>query len=168
MSKPKKFLMVLVGVVVVLCSLAAFSAGRRVEKRIIKLGPTATTFSTQTQDIGFFNMGTFDNSVAHVLAHVVAIDLNTGETKVFTRQAGFKILNGVLARTGGSAPLDEDESDDEEDKFSEFEAGDPQTEGWSATAEHDGVTKRIFFRIKGSANTTIQWRAIIEIKLYQP
>ena len=152
MGKYKKVLAVLVVAVVTLCSIAAFLPGT---KLITRIAPTATTSNQQELEIGFFDLSIFDNSVIHTLTRVVAIDLNTGKAKAFTRQAAFKITGGVLTRLGGHTP-------------GEFEVGDPQTGSWEITVNCDDVTDRVFVRVRGSANTTIEWRAVISIHLYQP
>ncbi len=149
----KKAVGILAVLVVALCSLVAFSF--RTTKLNALRGFTATTVNGQAVDTFLFDVSSFNNSVISVQARVSAIDLNTGEAKTFTREGGFKIVNGVLARMGHLTP-------------NEFEAGDPGTGTWDVTAACDDVTGRLFLTIKGSANTTVEWRAVASIHLYQP
>ena len=149
----KKVVRILAVLVVVLCSLAAFSF--RTTKLNALRGFTATTVNGQAVDTFLFDVSSFNNSVISVQARVSAIDLNSGDSKSFTREASFEVFNGVLSRVGHLTP-------------NEFEAGDPHTGNWDVTPACDDVTGRLFLTIKGSANTTVEWRAVASIHLYQP
>ncbi len=148
----KKFVGILAVLVAVVASIAAVMP---TTKLIAIVAPTATTTNAETVDVGFFDLTAFDGSATNVQARVVAIDLNTGKSKSFTLRAAFKRFAGTLDIVGNKVET-------------VFETGDPVTGLWKATINHDDGTDRIFLSFTGADNTTIEWRGVMSIHLYQP
>ncbi len=92
--KKFKIGLAVVGLLVGVALVAAFSSPVPRTKFIASLVATAQTVDGTPTDIGFFNV--FDNAVMHAQARIVAIELLTGEAKSWQIQTAFKRVNGVL------------------------------------------------------------------------
>ena len=131
--------------------LVAFSLPRT--KFLGRVVPTAQTVGNVSLDIGFVNVP--DNSVIHAQARIEAIDLATGNSKVWNVQAGFKRFVGILSLIGHKVEV-------------ELEVGDPITGQWEAIIDFDDVTDQLCIRIDGAAGATIEWMADFQFNVYQP
>jgi len=122
-------------------------------KLLFRRTKTAQTVGAQTIDVAVFNI--LDNSVMHVQARIMAIDLLSGKAKTWNIQGGFKRVNGVMSLIANDVDI-------------EFEAGDPITGQWDGSIEFNDVTDQLCVRFKGRANQTIEWFVDFEMDLYQP
>ena len=128
-------------------------AKRGPTKLLFRRTKTAQTIGPQSVDIAVFSIP--DNSVMHVQARIVAIELLSGKAKTWNVQGGFKRFNGVLSLIANDIDI-------------EFEAGDPITGQWDGSLEFNDVTDDLCIRFKGRANQTIEWFVDYEMSLYQP
>lgn len=131
----------------------AFTFPAKQTKLLFRRTKTAQTIGTQSVDVAVFNI--LDNSVMHVQARIMAIELLSGKAKTWNIQGGFKRSNGILSLIANDIDI-------------EFQAGDPITGQWAGSVEFNDVTDELCVRFKGSANSTIEWFVDFEMDLYQP
>lgn len=138
--------------VMALTSLVESSPAKQT-KLLFRRTKTAQTIGAQTVDVAVFNI--LDNSVMHVQARIMAIDLLSGKAKTWNIQGGFKRVNGIMSLIANDIDI-------------EFEAGDPITGQWDGSIEFNDITDQLCVRFKGRANQTIEWFVDFEMDLYQP